>query len=148
MTTITPKQVTAAKAFVRALDTGRFCFERRPSKPNKLYAGMLALLGGKSEQGETPEQTVRREVLEESKLSIDKFVFLENVASTVNYSDERGTKQVLTAIFFCSVPREAEAEVSDESEALEWLTLGQVAAHNPAPGLLDLIATHKTTLEK
>ena len=58
------------------------------------YIGMLDLPGGSIEHGETPEETVKREVLEETGLTVKNIniAFAHSVQFTHNVTDD-GSKQ-------------------------------------------------------
>ncbi len=52
-------------------DEGRYAFQLRDNRPDVAYADYWGLFGGWMERGETPEQCIRREVLEELGVTLD-----------------------------------------------------------------------------
>ncbi len=93
---------------------------RRDDKPSIPFPGQLDLLGGHTEEGETPEQTVVREIGEEleDRRTGKPFVLAGHRLFTV-YTDVRG----VTDYVFCA---EADFELTDvslkEGQGLVWVT--------------------------
>jgi len=52
---------------------GRVLMQLRDDDPKIMFPGHWGLTGGAAQPGETPEQTARREVLEETGLNLDRF---------------------------------------------------------------------------
>lgn len=92
---------------------------RRDNKPSIPFPGWVDILGGYVEEGETPEQTVRREVAEElDDLRSGAPFLLKDARPFSVYRDERGLEH---HVFTC----EADFEISDlrlnEGQHLLWL---------------------------
>jgi 8-oxo-dGTP diphosphatase len=86
----------------------------RDKKPNDIHEGKWNGLGGKFEPGESPEECVRREVLEESGLCI-RDPKLHGLLMFPNFKDNDWYVFVFTA-------REFEGELIDSPEGrLEWI---------------------------
>lgn len=49
---------------------GHVLLQQRDDRPDLAYAGLWTLFGGQVEDGETPEQCIRREMLEELDLEV------------------------------------------------------------------------------
>jgi len=74
------------------------------------------LPGGKMEFGETAEQTVAREVFEETKLNITPIKLLD----TWNFVG--GDFQISGVIFLCTAKTLDDFSMSTEHDSFEWLT--------------------------
>jgi len=94
--------------------TQRVLLVRRDDTPTIPFPGYLAILGGHTEVGETPEETAMREIAEELEdlRSGRPFVLTGHRLFTV-YTDARG----VTDAIFC---KEADFDLADV-----WLTEGQ-----------------------
>jgi len=137
---------SAAKAFLRARDSGRFCFERRANKPGA-FPGMLTLLGGKMDPDETPLIALRRELREEVQVASRSVWHLTDVEEVVDYTDGRKQKVGITAVFLVKVTKEAAATPTKEIAGIEWLTLNEALNAKPAPMIKEFIINHRSHLE-
>jgi len=100
--------------------TQRVLLVRRDDTPTIPFPGYLAILGGHTEVGETPEETAMREIAEELEdlRSGRPFVLTGHRLFTV-YTDARG----VTDAIFC---KEADFDLADvrltEGQELVWVT--------------------------
>ncbi len=95
---------------------GRALFIVRAKDPAK---GMLGLPGGFIDVGETAEEGLCREVLEEVGLKLKEWKFL---CSELNSYDYKGvTYPVVDLFFVCRVEEGAAAEALDGVESFQWL---------------------------
>lgn len=101
---------------------GRILLVRRGREPG---AGMLAFPGGKVEWGETPEQALQREILEETGLRVQPERLL--ASTTVLRHDEQGRLQrhfvILT--WQCSW-LSGQPRAGDDAAELLWADAGQL----------------------
>ena len=67
-------KIRGAHAFL--VVEGRYVWQLRDSKPGIASPGMWNLFGGHTEAGETPLQTVKREVYEELSIKTDTYEHL------------------------------------------------------------------------
>jgi 8-oxo-dGTP diphosphatase len=74
--TFEPQDGAAALIVV---DGERFLMQRRDEIPGILYPGYWGCFGGTCEIGETGDQTIRRELLEELGLSCDQFRYFTSI---------------------------------------------------------------------
>jgi 8-oxo-dGTP pyrophosphatase MutT (NUDIX family) len=73
---------------------GRLLFQQRDDIPGLLYAGLVGLFGGHKEGDETPIETVRREIEEETGLAFSAERFQPLVDFSVAYPAGGGVKGV------------------------------------------------------
>jgi NAD+ diphosphatase len=100
---------------------GQVLFIRRAKDPAR---GKLALPGGFIEIGETAEESLRREILEEVGLKINSLNYL---CSQRNSYDFRGiTYPVLDLFFFSHVSLETNPLALEDVQSLHWLAPGSV----------------------
>jgi 8-oxo-dGTP diphosphatase len=71
---------------------GRLLFQQRDDSPGLLYAGLVGLFGGHKEGDETPIETVRRELEEETGLAFGAERFQPLVDFSVAYPAGGGVK--------------------------------------------------------
>ncbi|MCL2171252.1 MAG: NUDIX domain-containing protein [Defluviitaleaceae bacterium] len=100
----------AAKALI--IHDGRFLAMHKTQNASPCYE----LPGGTMEFGETAEQTVVREVFEETKLRATPVKLLD----TWNYVGENS--QFTGVIYLCNVENPVDFAMSDEHDCYEWLT--------------------------
>lgn len=73
---------------------GRLLLQQRDDIPGILYAGLVGLFGGHKEGDETPIETVRREIEEETGLAFEARRFQPLVDFAVAYPGGGGVKGV------------------------------------------------------
>ncbi len=105
--------IQATLCYVRR--AGKTLMVHRIKKANDMHQGKWNGLGGKLEQGETPEACARREILEESGLSVSKLIF-KGMITFPGFADEQDW---YTYIF---VAEPSEGELIDSPEGvLRWV---------------------------
>ncbi len=108
---------TAVAAFVTHKDSGDIVMFRRNRDPHRMKLG---LPGGFVDLGESLDQALRREVREETGLSIERFKYL---SSHPNHYDYRGMRYVVTDAFFSVKVPSLDNLVRQESEVAEFLVV-------------------------
>lgn len=102
-------------AFIRDGE-GRLLMAVRSCEPQK---GTLDLPGGFADMGESAEEAVRREILEETALHVDDLRYLFSIPNVYEYS---GMKIPTLDMFFeCSVSDLSPLRPADDVEALVWM---------------------------
>lgn len=113
-------------------DTGRLLLVRRGREPS---AGCWSIPGGRVEHGETDEQAVRREMLEETALDVvvDRFV------GAVERDAPDGSVYVIRD-FACRPAEDADpsaVRAGDDADAVGWFRPDELPGLECVPGLLE-----------
>ena len=104
--------------------------------------GTWGLIGGAIEPNETVEQTVRREVLEETGLTVigvDFFGTFSDPSRLIEYADGK-IRRVITFAYRASVGPATALRISDESLQLAYVPLDELAG-------IEIVATHRQIVE-
>ncbi|MCD6051178.1 MAG: hypothetical protein K0Q55_2581 [Verrucomicrobia bacterium] len=104
----------SASAFILN-ERGEILFIRRAKEPGK---GMLATIGGFIDAGETAENALRREILEEVHLEISEIEFLVSHPNSYTYAEV--TYPVLDLFFLCRISSDAQAQAGDDVLSVVW----------------------------
>ena len=90
-------------------------------RASKKIAGHWSFSKGHIEKGETTEETVRREVKEETGITQLEFIpkFKHTIRYFVNYNDEKRLKFV---VFFLACTAQEKITISHEHEGFAWLS--------------------------
>ncbi|MCH9627677.1 MAG: hypothetical protein S4CHLAM2_13190 [Chlamydiales bacterium] len=94
------------------------------------YQGKLDLPGGSPEKGETPSQTLKRELIEETGVTVEKANFIEQILICLSY---QGSEFQHTA-FLYHIERYFEPsscfQPVEDSLGKEWLFVENINAHS------------------
>ena len=102
------------------------------------YTGLYDLPGGSPEAGETPEQTLIREVKEETNCDVEEYTFLEEKTIVFsNFTKASGKTGVLqhTGVLFVAQVTGLPTEQGDglDSNGAIWMPLNQLSSDNATP---------------
>lgn len=109
----------AVRAIIRD-EAGRWLLVRRSSQC-KHFAGTWELPGGKMDPGETVDAALRREVREETGLSVRP----SGVAGVTEYEM---AKAHVVSLYFNTVMEAGEVTLSAEHDAFNWVTPAELRA--------------------
>lgn len=115
---LNPSAATAA--FIRNAQ-GQLLVTRRKNEPGK---GTLDLPGGFSDIGETLEECLRREVKEETGLTITTARLITTLPNKYRYSGF--DVPTLDAFFECSVDNDSVLTANDDASEAMWLSLDDI----------------------
>jgi 8-oxo-dGTP diphosphatase len=131
------KQIIRHGAYGIVIQDSRILLTQKKSGP---YKGLWGLPGGAIEFGETPEETLKRELMEESCIKVSKLEFLTIATSTGNYQDNDipyGFHQV--GLLYKILDWEKEIQVFPEEENY-WFELANIPHKELTPFALQAIS--------
>ncbi|MEM1317705.1 MAG: NUDIX domain-containing protein [Pseudomonadota bacterium] len=108
---------------------------RRSVSPN---AGTWAMPGGLVEVGETVEDAARREVLEETRLAVERLAFNRFFEIILRDADNRVERHYVLAMFVAISPAGL-AVAGDDAAAVGWFTLGELDTIPLTANTLELV---------
>ena len=108
---------SATAAFI-VRDNGQLLVAQRGKEPAK---GTLDLVGGFVDMDETGEEGIRREVLEETGMTVDNCRYLFSLPNLYTYSGM--TIHTLDMFFLIRVPDDAQPKAADDVAELRWVSL-------------------------
>ena len=122
--------VAAVCALVRK--DGRILSMRR-ALTKDAAPGIWEALSGRIEPGETPLEAVRREILEESGLTVD----IHPRPLAAHTSERIGVPMLI--VYYLADWTRGEVRLSDEHDAFEWLDADEFAARTPIRPLAEAV---------
>ncbi len=123
---------------------GRILLEKRKGEPGR---GKWSIPGGIVELGESAEQTVIREVKEETNLEVEKPKLVDVVNSLT--LDEHGKVKYHFIIvdYFVKIKGGA-LEAADDAAELKWITFGEVENYELTDSSREFFHDNRKKLEK
>lgn len=112
---------SSATAALIVDERGRVLVVRRSMEPAK---GTLDLPGGFCDIGETSEEGVKREVMEETGLMVTSVKFLFSLPNTYLYSDLN--IPTIDMFYLCTVENTAGAEAHDDAAEAIWVPINEL----------------------
>ncbi|MFC4532462.1 NUDIX hydrolase [Sphaerisporangium dianthi] len=113
-------------------DDGRLLLVRRGRPPG---VGLWSLPGGRVEPGESDARALRRELLEETGLTVS----VGGLAGTVERPGPGGVVYEIHDYF--ATAREGTPRAGDDASAVGWFAPGDLAGLPLTPGLLEVLVT-------
>lgn len=102
---------------------------------NKLYHGAWQLPGGGLEFGESPEQTLHREIMEEVGVKIKIIKLFPKI-----YTEVRKNWQGIFIVYVCELnDDENKIVLNDEASEYGWFTLDQAMKLKTLPSTIEMI---------
>lgn len=101
--------------------------------------------GGKCDFGETPQEAVKREFLEETGVEIEVIKLLSYVATNY-WKYEWGTQQTLCFVFLCQFKRQREVQKDHHVASIEWIDIEKAKTISSLPGTKEVLEIVEQTL--
>lgn len=95
--------------------------------------------GGKVDFGETPEESVRREILEETGVEVSVKELIPWVGTSY-WEYEWGTQQTLCFVYRCEFVSQKEVEKDHHVEKIEWVKNEEIKKLETLPGTKEVLA--------
>ena len=99
------------------------------SESDDWMAGKFALVGGGCEEHEIPEETMIREIKEETNLSVKK--------PKLVYSTIEGNTFVY--VFIAKTNNSDRMKINDEHTGYVWVNSSEISTHDTVPNIMDMI---------
>jgi len=123
---------------------GRILLERRKNDPGK---GKWSIPGGLVELGESTEQTVIREVKEETDLEVEKPEHIDVVDNIIR--DENGEiKYHFVIIDYFMRLKGGTLKAASDAEELQWVTFAEVEKYDLTKTFREFLRRNRQKLEK
>lgn len=106
-------------------DDGRVLLQQRDDRPDLRYPGYWTLFGGQVEAGETPDEAIARELLEELELADQPLVRLESYVCPARTMP--GVVTTTNHVYAGRLARPVEALILHEGQALALISREQAA---------------------
>ena len=127
---MTDRIIPAASVALRHGD--RFLLVERGRTPAR---GLFAFPGGRLEQGESPEEAARRELLEETGLEAGELTLLQ----VMDLGDDEDSRDVLFRLHvFTGAYVEGYAVAHDDAASVGWYGIEEMAALPITPSTLEV----------
>lgn len=114
------------------------------------YTGQWDLPGGKFEFGETPVETLNREVMEETGLTISSSKLLDVLSNTVTYTNLSGEEETLhhIGIVYLIKVQDNDSKLKidadgEDSLGAKWLTISDIKKDSLSPFAKQSLKVHK-----
>lgn len=94
--------------------------------------------GGKVDFGETPEESVRREILEETGVEVSVKDLIPWVGTSY-WEYEWGTQQTLCFVYLCEFVSQKEVEKDHHVEKIDWIPVEDIKELPSLPGTNEVL---------
>lgn len=123
---------------------GKILLEKRKGEPGK---GKWAIPGGLVELGESAEQTVMREVEEETNLKVEEPKLIDVVNNVTLDKNGRIKYHFVIVDYFVKL-RGGTLEAADDAAELRWILFGEVEKYDLTESFRDFFQRNRLMLEK
>lgn len=135
----------SAGVFLRHRETGDFLFHLRDDIPGIADRGMWSLIGGSINEGESPEQSAKREALEEIGIELDALRYLATIDAVDDVDGERTPLRI--ALFLAELDVDAQEIDLQEGQEVRYFSLDRIMTENLKPEIKRFIFMRREDLE-
>ena len=125
------------------LKNGAILLEKRRNEPGK---GKWSIPGGVVELGENVRQAVKREVEEETGLTIEVLRLID-VVDSITLDENNTVKYDFVIIDFLVEIKKGSVSPASDAEELEWVPFSQVEEFNLTDSFRDFFSKNRKLLE-
>ena len=136
----------SAAIFLRHERTGDFLFHLRDDLDWIADPGMWSLIGGSIDPGESPEQAIKREVLEEIGLRIDTPRYLDTIDAVDVVKGVRHPLRI--ALFLAQIDGSVEDIELSEGQEVRFVSLDAIFTYDLKPEFKRFIFMRREDLER
>ena len=122
----------------------KILLEKRKNEPGK---GKWSIPGGLVDLGESPEQAVIREVMEETCLEVDAPRFID-VVSDVSMDENGKVKYHFVIIDYLVTLKRGEVKAASDADALKWVPFSEVETYNLTRSFRAFFKRNRQRLER
>lgn len=126
------------------ISEGKILLEKRKNEPGK---GKWSIPGGLVDLGESPEQAVIREVMEETCLEVDA-PRLVDVVSDVSLDENGKVKYHFVIIDYLVAVKRGEVKAASDADALRWVPFSEVEAFDLTRSFRAFFRRNRQSLEQ
>jgi 8-oxo-dGTP diphosphatase len=126
------------------LSEGKILLEKRKNEPGK---GKWSIPGGLVDLGESPEQAVIREVLEETCLEVEA-PRLVDVVSDVSLDEAGKVKYHFVIIDYLVTVKCGQVKAASDADALMWVPFNEVEGYNLTRSFRNFFQRNRQRLEQ
>ena len=123
---------------------GKILLEKRKSAPGR---GKWTIPGGLVELGETAEQTVIREVKEETNLEVEQPKLID-VVNNITVDENGKTKYHFAIVDYFVKLKGGTLKAADDAAELRWVTFDKVGNYNLTKSFREFFQRNRHKLEK
>jgi mutator protein MutT len=126
------------------ISEGKILLEKRKNEPGK---GKWSIPGGLVDLGESPEQAVIREVMEETCLEVDVPRHID-VVSDVSLDENGKVKYHFVIIEYLVTLKRGELRAASDADALKWVPFSEVEAYDLTRSFRAFFRRNRQSLEQ
>jgi mutator protein MutT len=126
------------------ISEGKILLEKRKNEPGK---GKWSIPGGLVDLGESPEQAVIREVMEETCLEVDAPRLID-VVSDVSLDENGKVKYHFVIIDYIVNVKQGEPKAASDADALKWVPFSEVEAYDLTRSFRAFFKRNRQRLER